>query len=79
MYGLHQSPDRKIEFTDAYSLNAAFRELKEKTELKIHLSKTKWLGHDEKYGCDIYAIELNLKEKSQQIEQNKMNPQGIIP
>ncbi len=65
MYGFHQSLNGKIESTDAYSLETDFRELKEKIDFRIYLHsfKTKWLGHNEKYSCNIYIIELDLEEK----------------
>jgi len=64
MFSLHQSPGKGVEFTDAYSLNAALRKLKEEIGFKIHSLHTKWLGYNRKYGYDIYAIELDSKEKS---------------
>ncbi len=36
MYGLHQSPGGAIETRDSNSLEAALRELKEETGLRIH-------------------------------------------
>src|SRR6266498_2112059 len=79
MYGLHQSPGRAIETQDSNSLETALRELREETGLRIHQSRPKWIGYDPKYDCDIYAIELNIGENPQWIEQDKMGPWGIIP
>jgi len=38
MYGLHQSPGGGVESKDSNSLEAALRELREETDLKIHFS-----------------------------------------
>jgi len=36
MYGLHQSPRGAVETKDSNSLEAALRELREETDLRIH-------------------------------------------
>ncbi len=64
MYGLHQSLEGEVEPTDSNSLEAALRELREETALRIHQSRAKWIGTDEKFDCDIYAIKLNIGENS---------------
>ena len=62
MYGLHQSPEEVIETEDSNSLEAALRELREETGLRIHSSRAKWIGHDSRFDCDVYAIKLNIGE-----------------
>ena len=62
MYGLHQSSERVVETKDSNSLEAALRELREETGLRIHQSRAKWIGHDPKYDCDVYVIELDIGE-----------------
>src|SRR6266540_3196512 len=79
MYGLHQSPRGAVETEDSNSLEAALRELREETGLKIHQSRPKWIGYDPKYDCDVYAIELDIRENPRWTEQDKMGPWGIIP
>ena len=74
MYGLHQSPGGGVESKDSNSLEAALRELREETDLKIHFSWVKWLGNNQKFDCDIYAIKLNIRENPQWTEQNKIGP-----
>ncbi len=63
MYSLHQLFSGKIEFTDAYSLDAALKELKEETGFRMHYFRVRWLNHNEKYNYNIYTIELDSKEK----------------
>ncbi len=41
------------------------RKLREKTELQIQILRAKWIDHDDKYKCNIYAIELDLEKKSE--------------
>ncbi|SRR6266540_1639333 len=72
MYGLHQSPGGVVEFKDSNSLEAALRELKEETALRIHYLRPKWIENDPKYDCDIYAIELNIGKNPQWTKQDKM-------
>ena len=72
MYGLHQSPEGAVETKDSNSLEAALRELREETGLKIHHLRVKWIGHDLKFDCDIYAIKLDIGENPQWTEQDKM-------
>ena len=62
MYGLHQSPGGAVEIKDGNNLKAALRELREETVLRIHPSRVKWIDHDLKFDCDIYAIELDIRE-----------------
>ena len=62
MYGLHQSPEGAVEIEDSNSLETALRELREETGLRIHQLRSKWIGYDLKYNCDIYAIELDIGE-----------------
>ncbi len=62
MYGFHQSPGGAVETKDSNSLEAALKELREETDLRIHQSRAKWIGHNPKYDCNIYAIELNIRE-----------------
>ncbi len=78
MYGLHQSPGGAVETKDSNSLEAALRELREETGLKIYQSRAKQIGHDLKFDCDIYAIELDIGENPNQKEQDKMGPWKII-
>ena len=65
MYGLHQSSGSGIELRNSNSLEAALRELREETELKVHQLRVKWIGNDDKFDCDIYAIELDIEENPQ--------------
>ncbi len=65
MYGLHQSPEGAIEIKDSNSLKAALRELREETGLRIHQSRVKWIDHDLKFDCNIYAIKLDIRENPQ--------------
>jgi len=65
MYGLHQSFRGEVEPKDSNSLKAILRKLKEETGLRIHHSQTKWIGNDDKFDCDIYAIKLNIRKNSQ--------------
>ncbi len=62
MYGLYQSPEGVVETTDSNSLEAALRELREETGLRIHQARAKWIGNDLKYDCDIYAVEVDIRE-----------------
>ena len=78
MYGLHQSSEGAVKIEDSNSLKAALRELREETGLRIHPSRVKWIGHDLKFDCDIYAIELDIGENPNWTEQDKMRPWGII-
>jgi len=41
MYGLHQSSGGAIEIKDSNSLEAALRELREETGLRIHQTRSK--------------------------------------
>ncbi len=74
MYGLHQSPGGAVETKDSNSLEAALRELREETGLRILQLRPKWIGYDPKYDCDVYAIELDIGENPQWTEQDKMGP-----
>ncbi len=65
MYGLHQSPEGAVKTKDSNSLEAVLRELKKKTALRIHQLRAKWIGHDLKFDCNIYAIELDIGENPQ--------------
>ncbi len=65
MYGLYQSPEGAVEIKDSNSLEAALRELREETGLRTYQSRAKWIGHDPKFDCDVYAIELNIGENPQ--------------
>jgi len=78
MYGLHQSPRGAVETEDSNSLEAALRELREETSLRIHQSRPKWIGYDPKYDCDVYAIELDIGENPNWTKQDKIRPWGII-
>ena len=60
MYSLHQLPKRAVETKDSNSLEAALKELREETGLKICQSRPKWIGYDLKYDCNVYAIELDI-------------------
>ncbi len=64
MYGLHQSPGGAVETKDSNSLVAALRELREETGLRIYQLRAKWIGHDPRFDCDVYAIELDIRENS---------------
>ncbi len=64
IYGLHQSLKGGVEPTDSNSLETALRELRKKTALRIYHSRAKWLGNDERFDCDIYVIELDIRENS---------------
>ncbi len=79
MYGLHQSLERAVETKDSNSLEAALRELREETALKIHSARAKWLGNNHKFDCDIYVIELDIGQNPRSTEQDKMELWGIIP
>jgi len=72
MYDLHQSPGGAVENKDSNSLEAALRELRKETALKIHHSRAKWIGNDIKFDCDVYAIKLDIGENPQWMEQDKM-------
>ncbi len=61
-----------METKDSNSLEAALRELREETGLRIHQSRAKWIDYDLKFDCDIYANELNIGENPQWTEQDKM-------
>jgi len=65
MYDLHQSSEEGVEPIDSNSLEAALRELRKETALRIHHSRAKWIGNNEKFDCNIYAIELNIRENPQ--------------
>src|SRR6266540_332148 len=79
MYGFHQSPGEAVEAQDSNSIEAALREIREETGLRIYQLRPKWIGHDPKYDCDVYAIELDIGENLQWTEQDKIGPWGIIP
>ena len=74
MYGLHQSPGGAVEIKDSNSLEAALRELREETGLRIHQSRSKWIGYDLKFDYDIYAIKLDIGKNPQWTEQDKIGP-----
>ncbi len=78
MYSLHQSSGERIESKDNNSLEAVLRKLRKETGLRIYYSRAKQIGHDDKFDCNIYVIELNIRENPQQIEQDKIGLQGII-
>ena len=65
MFGLHQSLGGAVESKDSNSFEAALRELRKETTLRIHQLRSKWIGNDLKFDCDIYAIELNIEENPQ--------------
>ena len=65
MYGLHQSSEGAVETEDSNSLKAALRELREETGLRIYQARAKWIDHDPKFDCDIYAIKLDIGENLQ--------------
>src|SRR6266540_5078226 len=79
IYNLHQSLEGAVETEDSNSFEAALRKLREETGLRIHQSRSKWIGYDPKYDCDIYAIELDIGKNPRWTEQDKMGPWGIIP
>ncbi len=60
MYSLHQSSEEAVVTKDSNSLKAALRELREKTGLRIHQLRAKWIGNDLKFDCDIYAFKLDM-------------------
>ena len=62
MYDLHQSSRGTVKSKDSNSLEAALRELREEIGLRIHQSRSKWIGHDPKFDCNIYAIELDIRK-----------------
>ncbi len=62
MYSLHQSSSEGIESKDSNSLEAALRELRKETGLRIYYSKVKWIEHNDKFDCNIYAIELDIRK-----------------
>ncbi len=62
MYGLHQLPEGGVKPKNSNSLKAILRELREEIGLKVHHFKAKWIGNDDKFNCDIYAIELDIEE-----------------
>ena len=65
MYSLHQLSGKGIESKDSNSLEAALRELRKETGLRIYHLRVKWIGYDEKYDCNIYAIELDIGKNPQ--------------
>ena len=65
MYGLYQSLGGGVKPKDSNSLETILRKLKEETELQVYHSKAKWIGADEKFDCNIYAIELDIGKNSQ--------------
>src|SRR6266542_909442 len=65
MHGLHQSLEEGVEPIDGNSLEAVLKKLREETALRIHYSRVKWIGNDERFNCDIYAIELDIRKNSQ--------------
>ncbi len=65
MYDLYQSSDRGMKPKDSNNLEAALRELRKETGLRIHYSRVKWIGHDNKFNCDIYTIELDIRKNPQ--------------
>ena len=65
MYCLYQSSGGAVETKNSNSLKAVLRELREEIGLRIHQSRPKWIGHDPKYDCDVYAIELDIRENPQ--------------
>ncbi len=65
MFRFHQSSEGAVESKDSNSLEAALKELKEETALRIYQLRPKWIGNDPKFDCDIYAIELNIRKNSQ--------------
>jgi len=68
MYGLYQSLGRGIESSDSNSLEAALRELRKETGLRIYQIRAKWIRNDQKFNCDIYFIELDIGKNPQWIE-----------
>ncbi len=62
MYGLHQSSEGEVESKDSNSLEAALKELKKETRLRIYHFKAKWIENNDKFDYDIYAIKLDIKE-----------------
>ena len=78
IYGLHQSSGGGVKLEDVNSLGAILRKLRKETRLRIYHLKAKQIKHDDKYSCDLYAIELDIGENSEQIEQDKIGPQRII-
>ncbi len=59
MYGLHQSPEGGVKPSDSNSLEAALKELREETELRLHHSRVKWIDNDDKFDCDIQYMQSN--------------------
>ena len=78
MYSLHQSFGERIESKNNNSLEAVLRKLRKETGLRIYYSRAKQIGHDNKFNCNIYVIELNIGENPQQTEQDKIGLQGNI-
>ncbi len=74
MYDLHQSSGEAVETKDSNSLETALRELRKETDLRIHPSRSKWIGYDLRFDCNIYAIELDIGENPKWTEQDKMGP-----
>ncbi len=51
-----------MKLKDSNSLEAALKELRKETGLRVHHSWAKWIGNDNKFDYDIYAIELDIKK-----------------
>ncbi len=63
IYSLYQSSEGDIDLRDINSQDIILRELKKEIELRVYSLRAKWISHNNKYNCDIYIIELDLKEK----------------
>jgi len=65
MYSLHQSPEAEVESKDNNSLEAVLKELRKEIDLRIHYFRAKWIGHNNKFDCNIYVIKLNIEKNPQ--------------
>src|ERR1044072_9381948 len=67
MYLKYQVPCGKVDLGES-SLQAAWRETKEETDLAIPAQRFQFLENDEDFNCDLYAVHLLLHELPQCIE-----------
>ncbi len=65
MYRLYQLLEGRVKSKNSNSLEAALRELRKETGLRIHHSRAEWIGNNEKFDCDIYNIELDIRKNLQ--------------
>jgi ADP-ribose pyrophosphatase YjhB (NUDIX family) len=71
MYLKYQVPCGKVD-PGENSLQAAWRETKEETDLAIPAQRFQFLGNDENFNCDMYAVHLLPHEVPQRTEPQNM-------